>query len=135
MPLNMFRPKASQTFATHPPPPTHTGGPRQVRKLRPRGEEWPALTALAPAPASGPSSVGSHGPSVLERGRGGGLLEGKEVRWGHPGPRRTANTCALLRAVEGLPLSFPTDSQRSQLGWRKVEWGPGRQAGAEKAGV
>ena len=75
-------------------------------------------------------------PECTGKGEGGGgLLEGKEVRWGHPGPRRTANTCALLRAVEGLPLSFPTDSQRSQLGWRKGEWGPGRQAGAEKAGV
>ena len=41
------------------------------------------------------------------RGEGG---EDDEVRWGHPGPRRTSNTHVRLRAVEGSPLPVPTGS-------------------------
>lgn len=52
----------------------------------------------------------------------GELLEGEEVRWGLPGPRRTCKYTRSLGAAGGLLLSFPAPhpgSQRGQVGWRR----------------
>lgn len=126
MPLNMFRPKASQPFATLPTPPphTHTGGAEAGEKAESQRRGMAPIDGACSCACRWPVFNGLTRPECTGKGEGGGgLLEGKEVRWGHPGPRRTANTCALLRAVEGLPLSSPTDFSEKPV--RLAEGGVG----------